>query len=224
MKSVAPSFAALISASVLSGALLVPVANAELSASAGVANMYLWRGIDLGDGSPAVFGDLSYSTGGAYIGIWASSGDSSLGQEYDLYAGYGGEIGQFSYDLSVVNYNYSDAGLRGDLNTRDDTTGELTEVILTLGFGPITAQYHDNVAGNTGYEYWTLAGTYGQFTLLAGYHDQADNELDMTHVDLSYAYNDRLTFTVSKVVDHDKDGGYDDDMLFVISYNLPLDL
>lgn len=224
MNSLAKPFAASIAAFVFAGALFAPAANAELSASAGVASMYLWRGIDLGDGSPAVFGDLRYSTSGAYVGIWGSSGDSTLGQEYDLYAGYGGEVGVLSYDISVINYNYSDAGLGGALNARDDTTGELTEIILTLGAGPITAQYYDNVAGSSGYEYWTLAGALGQFTLKAGYHDNVDNDFDMTHLDLSYAYNDRLTFTLSKIVDDDEAAGYDDDMQFVISYNLPIDM
>lgn len=194
----------------------------ELSASAGVANMYLWRGIDLGDGSPAVYGDLIYSVSGFYAGIWGSSGDSALGSEYDLFAGWGTEIGGFSVDISLWNYNYS------DLEARDDTTGELSEVILTLGYGPVTAQYYDNIAGNTGYKYYTLAGTLGQFTLKAGMHDYKGEpdgiDADMTHLDLIYAYNDRLAFTLSKVIDDDRDAGYDDDLNFVVSYSLPIDL
>lgn len=223
-----------LSVAVLGSAGLVSTAHAqipgEIGASAGVASMYLWRGVDLGDGSPAVFGDLTYSVGGAYAGIWGSSGDSTLGNEYDLFAGYGGDIGMFTYDLSVWNYNYSDAGLGGVLDVDDDTTGELTEVILTLGVGPVTFQYYDNIAGASGYEYYTLAGVMGQFTLKAGMHKPGVSDSDMTHLDLIYAYNDRLAFTLSKIVDDDTEDdsagidGYDDDLKFVVSYSLPIDL
>ena len=41
------------------------------------------------------------------------------------------------------------------------------------------------------------------------------------HVDLSYAYNDRLSFKIGKVVD-DEDGTVDDDVKFIASYSLPL--
>jgi uncharacterized protein (TIGR02001 family) len=213
------------------------VAAGELSANAGVASMYLWRGLDLGDGSPAVHGGLQYDVAGAYVGIWGSSGDSSLGNEYDLYAGYGGEIGAFTYDISIWNYNYSDAGLRGMLNDRDDTFAELTEIIFTLGFGPVTFQYYDNIAGNTGYQYFTLAGSYDKFTAKVGHHEPEDSDTAFTHLDLTYAYNDRLSFTLSKVIDDKGEGsyidadtgevvqtGYDDDLNFIVSYTLPIDL
>jgi uncharacterized protein (TIGR02001 family) len=236
MKYLAKPLSASIAATVLAAAAFAPAANAELSASAGVASMYLWRGVELGDGTPAVFGDLIYSVGGAYIGIWGSSGDSSAGSEYDLFAGYGGEVGAFSYDISIWNYNYSDGGsyqgvvANGGTEVeiskaiaRDDTFKELTEIILTLGFGPVTFQYYDNIAGATGYEYYTLAGSIDKFTLKAGYHDPKDGS-DMTHIDFTYAYNDRLSFTVSKVVDEGIDGSYDDDAKFVVAYSLPIDL
>ncbi|PCJ30789.1 MAG: hypothetical protein COA99_17755 [Moraxellaceae bacterium] len=55
---------------------------------------------------------------------------------------------------------------------------------------------------------------------------------DYTHLDLPYAYNDNIAFTVSKVVDFDQhndgtgldtDGaGIDDDTLVVVSYSLPI--
>lgn len=230
LKPIAFSVAVLGSTGLVSTATYAQMPG-ELSASAGVASMYLFRGIDLGDGSAAVFGDLVYSIGGAYVGVWGSSGDSALGNEYDLIAGYNGEAAGFSYGLGVINYNYSDAGLRdGVLDEDDDTTGELTEVVATLGYGPVTAAYYDNVAGLAGFEYYTLAATMGQFTLLAGMHDFEEDDADMTHVDLSYAYNDRLAFTLSKVVEDDAEDkragldGYDDDLKVVVSYSLPIDL
>jgi uncharacterized protein (TIGR02001 family) len=209
-------------------------AMAEVTASAAVANMYLWRGIDLGDGSAAVSGDLVYSNSGAYVGVWVSSGDDTLGNEYDYFAGYGGEVGDFTYDLSLWNYNYSDDGLAGNgFDISDDTTGELSEVILTLGYAGISLSYYDNIAGATGYTYTTLSGGVGKFSATVGYHDLDEagpTESDsMTHFDLSYAFNDNLSFTASKVVaqDCDKDdtgcsGTLDEDLKFVVVYSLPI--
>ena len=63
-------------------AFVAPVAHAEVAASVGVANMYLWRGMDLGNGDAAVSGDLKYKhKSGAYAGIWGSSGDATNGNE-----------------------------------------------------------------------------------------------------------------------------------------------
>lgn len=214
-----------------------PALAGDVSASATVANMYLWRGIDLGDGSAAVSGDLVYSVGSAYAGVWVSSGDDALGQEYDYFVGYGAEMGDFSADISLWNYNYSDGGLfnkTGGFDVSDDTTGELSEVILTLGYGPVSFSYYDNIAGASGYSYMTLSGTAGKFSATVGQHDfnaDAGNSDDMTHVDVSYAFNDNLSFTASKVVgqDCDKDddpalcaGAVDEDLKFVVSYSLPI--
>jgi len=220
-------------AAILGGALLAaPAAHAtgELSASAAVANMYLWRGLDLGNGSPAVSGDLHYSISGAYVGIWVSSGDDTLGNEYDYYAGYGAEFGDFSFDISLWNYNYSDNGLAGKgFDVSDDTTGELSEIVTTVGYKGIKLSCYDNVAGATGYEYWTLSGSLDKFSLLVGYHDPDGGDTnDMTHVNLTYAFNDRISFTASKVIDQDlnKDdpGSFDEDVKFVVAYSLPIEI
>lgn len=220
-----------VAAAVVGSALAAaPAAQAagELAASAAVSNMYLWRGIDLGDGSAGVSGDLTYSIGGAYAGIWVSSGDDTLGNEYDYYVGYGAGLGDFTFDISLWNYNYSDNGLAAQgFDVSDDTTGELSEIITTVGFKGISLSYYDNIAGATGYEYWTLSGGIGKVSLTAGLHD-ADGDNDMTHVDLSYAFNDRISFTASKVVDQDLDksdpDAFDEDVKFVVAYSLPIEI
>lgn len=199
------------------------VAEVDVAASAAVSSMYLWRGQDLGNGSPAVSGDIVASTAGAYAGIWGSSGDSATGTEYDLFAGYGGEIEGFSYDLSVWNYVYP-----SDTSGGLDTFGALSEVILSIGFGPVSFSYYDNIAGGSGYEYYTLSGAYESFSATLGYSDSEAADSDYTHLDLAYAYNDNLSFTLSKIVDNDgakeNDGGMNEDTLFVVSYSLPIDI
>lgn len=199
-------------------------ANAEVSASVGVANMYLWRGQDLGQGDAAVSGDLSYSNSGFYTGVWGSSGDAASGTEYDLYVGYGAEFGGVSVDLSVWNYIYP-----SNPTGQNDTFGELSEAILSLGFAGFSFTAYDNIAGGSGYEYYTLGYSYDAFAITVGKHDNIGSTAggiytpaeDVTHVDLSYAYNDSLSFTVSQNVDNEEG---DDNAKFVVSYSLPIEM
>lgn len=190
-------------------------AAVEVSASAAVASTYLWRGYDLGSGTPAVSGDLSVSAGGAYAGIWGSSGDTAAGSEYDLFAGYGMEVGGLSIDLSVWNYNYP----TGAGYTPGGTDfGDLTDVVLSLGYGPFSFAYYDNVAGASGYEYYTLGAEFGQFAFLVGKHDNPAGE-DPVHLNITYSYNDNLSFTLSQFIE---DKPVDDDLKFVVSYSIPI--
>ncbi|MFC3681833.1 TorF family putative porin [Bacterioplanoides pacificum] len=224
-------------------AVAVPAVQAEVevSASAAVANMYLWRGQDLGQGVPAVSGDLKVSAGGAYGGVWTSSGDTTAGQEYDLFVGYGGESGDFSYDVSAWTYVYS-----GDdeENGRGNTFG-LTDLIVSAGYGPVSASYYYVLAGDEDYSYVTLTGEYDKFSATLGMASGIENigettktvydDSDYTHLDVSYAYNDNISFTLSKVIAQslkaedaatsEEDESYvDEDLKVVVSYSLPIEL
>lgn len=208
-----------LAASALSAGSIATTAYAEgeVSASAAVSNMYLWRGQDLGDGAAAVSGDLVYSVSGAYAGVWVSSGDTGLGQEYDLFAGYAMDISEdVSVDVSVWNYNYSDLGVR------NETFGELTEVVLSLSAYGANISILDNVAGGSGYIYYTLGYGAGDFSATFGSHSYDNDAANMSHLDISYAYNDNLSFTVSKIVDEETEGTYDDDTMFQVSYSFPI--
>lgn len=204
-----------VAASVLAASAVAPLANAEVSASVGVASTYLWRGYDLGSGTPAVSGDLNYSNAGFYSGIWGSSGDEAAGTEYDLYAGYGATFGGISVDLSVWNYVYPTGAGYTDGET---DLFEFTEVVLSVGAGPVALTYYDNVAGGAGYEYYTLSGSFGAYTATVGMHDNVEGD-DPVHVNFSYAYNDNLAFTLSQFVSDEPEG---DDLKFVVSYSIPI--
>jgi uncharacterized protein (TIGR02001 family) len=207
-----------VAVSTLAAAAVAPVAQAEVSGSVGVASTYLWRGYDLGSGTPAVSGDLSFSTAGFYTGIWGSSGDTAAGTEYDLYIGYGISFMDdfLSVDVSLWNYNYP----TGPGYTADGETdfGDLSDLVISLGVGPVAFTMYDNVAGANGYVYYTLGGSVGDFSLTVGMHDNVEGE-DPVHVNLDYAYNDNLTFTLSQFV---ADESPDDDLKFVVSYSLPI--
>ena len=213
--------------------------GADVSGSVGVANMYLWRGFDLGNGSGAISGDLKVSAAGAYAGVWGSSGDSSWGTEYDLYVGYGAEFGGVTVDLSVWNYMYPsypetettctstvegadvvESCVDSNVDVIQDDFGGLSDVVLSIGFAGFTVAAYDNIAGGSGYEYYTLSYSFDAFSVLVGKHDNVTgaDEDEMVHVNLSYAYNDNLSFTFSQQVDQETD----DDLKFVASYSLPI--
>ena len=190
-------------------------AEIEVDASVAVSNMYLWRGLDLGNGDAAVSGDINVSAAGAYAGVWTSSGDAAAGQEYDLYLGYGGEVSDFSYDVSLWNYYYPNGG--GIL----DDVGGLSEIILSGGYGPVSVSYYDNIAGGSGYNYVTLGLSFGQFSATYGAHSNPTPNTDFSHLDLSFAYNDNLSFTVSQVVEQDVETGPNTNV--AVTYSIPLD-
>jgi uncharacterized protein (TIGR02001 family) len=214
-----------VAASFIAACAFAPIANADVSATAGVASTYLWRGYDLGSGTPAVSGDLKYAQSGFYTGIWGGSGDTAAGTEYDLYAGYGlsfGEGDMFKIDVSLWNYNYpTGAGYLNDPLTdelEETNFGELSDLVVAVGVGPVTATIYDNVAGAPGYAYYTLAGGVGAFSLLIGMHDNVEGD-DPVHANLNYAFNSNLTFTLSQFVADEPEY---DDMKFVVSYSLPI--
>ena len=57
-------------------------------------------------------------------------------------------------------------------------------------------------------------------------------ESDLSHVDLTYAYNDKLSFTLGKVIDDAEEGsmgdvdyvaGANDEVKFVVAFSLPIE-
>jgi len=208
-------------------------AEVEVSASAAVSSMYLWRGMDLGNGAAAVSGDLTVSASGAYATVWTSSGDSTAGNEYDLALGYGGEAGDLSYDVSVWTYVYPSANnypyaIADDASAgTEDTSGNtfsLSEAIVSLGYMGASFAYYYPVSSNpSDYSYMTLGYGMDAYSVTVG---MASDSVDSgyTHVDLGYAYNDNLSFTLSKIVDQETDDTYDDDLKVVVSYSLPISM
>jgi hypothetical protein len=195
------------------GLAAAPAAVA-LDASASVATSYLWRGLDLGSGTPAVSADVSTSSGGFTAGVWVSSGDTAAGTEYDLYASYGGEIGGLGYSVGIARYNYPTGGWAADDATWEGA--DLTDHIFSLSYGGVTATVYDLDEDGTDYKYNTVAFDLGSVGVLYGDHD---GDAEMSHVDLSYGVTEELTFTVSKVITSAFES--ETDATVVASYTLP---
>lgn len=180
-----------------------PAAAFDPSASAtfGASNIYLWRGVNLGAGDAHVYGSLDFDSGmGAYAGVWTASGDSGAGQEYDLYAGYATEIVDgISVDAAVINYIYP----KQDRSVSQDGFGDFSEAYLGLSAYGLGVDCYKDVTGSD-YEYAKASYAYDAYGIAVGHHiDGAGAPFgeDMTHLDLSFQFNDELSFTASTVVD-----------------------
>ncbi|MEQ8530752.1 MAG: TorF family putative porin [Imperialibacter sp.] len=187
-------------------------AQAEVSGSIAIASSYLWRGQDLspGSGTAVVSGSVDYAhDSGIYAGVWGSSGDDNYGMEYDLYAGWGGEVFDgFSVDLGYVAYIYP-----------EDTSGsDFEEAILGLSYGAFGFTFVEPTTTGATYNYYALSAGFGDFSFAYGMWE--DSGADYSHFDATYSMGD-LAFTASIIND---DGfGVREEPQFVVSYSIPLD-
>ncbi len=162
-------------------AMAMPLAaKAELSGNIGVFSKYILRGITDSpeDDAAAVQGGLDWSSpSGFYLGYWGSTlsyGSPSNGFENDFYGGYAGSVGNFSYDVGLIQYYY--------LNVDDS---DLTEFKAKVGYGPVylQAQYllNDGVWGNAGDIYWTVGYSHAlpmdfNFDAVVGWYTYNDDD------------------------------------------------
>ncbi|MEP5937081.1 MAG: TorF family putative porin [Erythrobacter sp.] len=116
----------------------------EISANVALASEYRFRGVDLSGGNLAIQGGVDFShTSGFYIGTWASNLDEDTvgfgSTELDVYAGFGGDIGEgLSYDIGGIYYLYPDAA--------SGAATDYFEVYGSLGFGLGPAELTAGVA------------------------------------------------------------------------------
>lgn len=166
-------------------------AHAEFTGNIGVFSKYVLRGITNSpeNDSAAIQGGLDWAhESGFYLGWWASSlgysydastatvdGDGS-GVENDFYGGFANAIGNFYYDVGLIQYYYIDV---------DDSN--LTEFKAAIGYGPVSGQMqyllNDGWWGNQGDIYWTLNFAYPlpmnfNFAATLGYYTYEDDDND----------------------------------------------
>ena len=81
--------------------------NVEVSTNVALTSNYVWRGMTQTGNAPAIQGGIDASYKGLYIGLWASSYESTdASSEFDVYFGYSSEIGALSYDIGFIEYMY----------------------------------------------------------------------------------------------------------------------
>lgn len=126
-------------AAIAGGALMLGSAisaqAAEVSANVTIASDYSFRGVSQTDRDPAIQGgfDVAFDSG-FYLGTWGSNvsfGVTSM--EWDLYAGYAGQINEdVGYDFVYIRYEYPAAGSELDYN---EVHAKLTWKDFTFGLG-----------------------------------------------------------------------------------------
>jgi uncharacterized protein (TIGR02001 family) len=210
----------------LGTALAGTMLAAPLMASAGgtaditVANMYLWRGLDLSNKSGAeVSGDLYYHhESGAYTGIWMSSEGVSNSHETDLNLGFSKSFGDFGMDVGIYEYLYTE---NGDPTKSDWDKTDAAEYYVAGSYGPVSLKVLQSTSVPDN-RYFTLDGSYSMFGAHIGKTSRKDSQQEYTDFNLSVHPVENLTLLVSmatgKLIDN---GGGEKDPLFVVSYNWP---
>ncbi|MFT3929677.1 MAG: hypothetical protein QM709_05175 [Spongiibacteraceae bacterium] len=234
MKFLSKSLLSVTCASVLaSGVMFSSAANAELTAMAGVASEYYWRGLKVSNGAQ-VWGELTLaSESGFYGDLWASSEGFGVGPEYDLSAGWAGKFGDFGVNVGAVTYVYSmdstgtfcaadTQDSNGDCTGKtyvleDSDPGDFTDVYVKMSFGPAFLNIYHNVALLQGQDFVNAGFTADKFTFAVGYqqfkdkaqlalgYDSDVSKVDYTYAEVTYAATKNLSFTVSSIIDHSGD-------------------
>jgi hypothetical protein len=222
MKMKQKLMASAIALSAMAG-FAVPAAYADVAATVSASNMYYWRGYDLGGGA-ALVADVNVSDSGFIAGVWTSSGDGTLGTEWDLYGGYSGKAGDFTYGLGVTSYNY--AAPKG-AGIEPFKVGDYVELIPTIGYGPVKFTYYDAVVADhdplssKDYSYATVELNFDKIGFKYGQH-MMKNDLTSSHIDVTYKYNDKLSFTAGSIVDDGGDSSIKKELNVVVTLTLPI--
>ncbi len=251
MKNNVTRVSSLIVALAAVGASAPSMAQVSAQGTIGVANMYLWRGLNNTPDGAQVQGGVKLSHDvGVYGGFWATT--ETGGHETDLYLGWAKAFGPFSIDLSYWIYLYPE----------DQTTESPSSAVpsfdmsdTTVADAVVAASYAINEAFSVGAaayiqqddfagaaenadedNYFTLTGTYKTVSLTYGWWSRETPatvanglgaaEDEYSHIDVAWKATDGLSFAVSfKSSDlGTDDGGVDEDPLFKVAYDWSFDL
>lgn len=203
-------------AALMISTVAAPVAHADpLTAAAGVATSYYWRGLQVSNGAQ-VWGQVTYTLDSGFYGdIWASSEGFGVGPEYDLSAGWAGKLGDLGVNVGAVTYVYSkDDSEAGAFD--DNDPADFSDAYVKLAYGSAFGGVYYNIA-RAQEQMWVYAGyTLGKFTGSVGYQEYKDptqigpndEKWDYTYVDVTFAATKNLSIIVSSVIDHsDNDMG-----------------
>jgi len=210
------SQAIVIASAMTTGLVATQAAHAEVSASAAVASSYLWRGQNLSAGAAVVSGSLDYANeSGLYAGVWTSSGDSSLGTETDLYVGFAGEAGAVGFDIGYVTYLYTE--------TAADEIDDAAEFYLGLSYDIAGLTLYKSSDSDVDGMYAVLGADIPDTSFSVALGSNFDTGSDYAHLDVTYAYNDQISFTASKIIDEEIEDSMDKSTRYVVSYSLPIE-
>lgn len=158
--------------------VMVPVVSqAGVSANVGMVSNYIFRGVEQ-SGEASASAGLDYENdSGLYVGTWVA--DVNNGLEYDIYAGWSGDINGISLGLGGTYYGYTEA----------DFDQPYKEVNLSIGFTGVTLGYdrgihelaieEDYSHAYISYERDDFSATYGVYDANLDAKKDAVNYLDL---------------------------------------------
>lgn len=201
-----------------------PASPHTLTANVGIYSQYIFRGLTQTNGDPAIQGGFDYShASGFYLGTWASniswlkenytsttgsvSGSYKSGgsMEWDFYGGYKGSIGDFGYDVGLLQYYYP--GATDPTNNPAGVKANTLEAYVAGSWKWFTVKYSQSITGKTfgvrdssGTYYLDLSASYpiGETGITLGAHygmqkykgkDPAYNGTNLNN-DGVYSYDD----------------------------------
>lgn len=120
-------------------------AASPFSANITLASQYVSRGFQQTWGEPALQGGFDYAhPSGFYAGTWMSSVSPHWIEnghlEWDVYAGYGGSAGDFSYKAGIYYYKYPGA-INTFFGTIKPTKFDYGEILLGVSYKWINLNY-----------------------------------------------------------------------------------
>ena len=211
-----------ISAAV-AGVLVSGTAAADVTGNLGATSNYMWRGTTQTGGDASISGGIDYShESGLYAGIWTAN--TSFGSpETDYYVGYGGEAGSFTYDVSIIDYTYTQAddldwieinigggidALSFNLGITSDVFGTDTDALYIEGAYDIALNDKTTLTLHIGsYDFDDEAA--------AGFESYIDYSATLAAGDWSFSLTD---------TDLDSATFTDGDLVFVVSWGMEVEL
>ena len=157
---------------------------ASISANATLQSDYTWRGMTQNNEDASVNGGLDVEfDSGFYVGTWLAA--VGTGAEVDYYGGYTGEMGDVSYDIGYVKFDYPGTPNRaadfeeaylglsyGDFGVTfaQGASTATDNVEISYGFGDFGISYGEYDAVGD-YYYLTYGFEFLGFAMTAGYTD-----------------------------------------------------
>ncbi|RYF87195.1 MAG: hypothetical protein EOO00_12625, partial [Chitinophagaceae bacterium] len=130
---------------------------------------------------------------------------------------YAGPKGTYDHDGDI---------LTPDVVYEAVNPGDYVEVVPFVGYGPFKVTYYDAIAAehdffSEDYSYATAELNFEKFGVKYGQHFN-DGDAGVSHLDATYKYNSKLSFTVGKIID-DLDGTAPDEANFIVNLTLPIE-
>lgn len=119
----------------LSGAAMAE--NSPISANVGFVSDYQYRGYSQTKENMAIQGGLDYAhASGFYVGVWGSNVDwlDTGSLEVDVYGGFKNTLGDFGYDVGVLQYVYPGGKIGGE-------SADTTEAYVGVSWKFLTFKY-----------------------------------------------------------------------------------